>query len=116
MVSWPRKQGRARGNVRTACYQGQLHQSALEARRCNDLHLMQLGGLIRELRAHPQPRFDLVVDGTKVCTYVADFDYFDVERDRQVTEDAKGFRTEIYQLKRKLMRACLGIEVEEVRR
>ena len=30
--------------------------------------------------------------------------------------DVKGHRTEVYRLKKKLMLACFGIEIEEVRR
>lgn len=46
-------------------------------------------------------------------TYVADFVYYDLKRMGFVVEDAKGFRTKEYQIKKKLMRE-IGIEVEEV--
>ncbi len=98
------------------CREGVMHQSKFETKRCNELHLMQTGGLIRDLEAHPQPRFDLVVNDVKVCRYLADFRYFDEQLGREVVEDTKGHRTREYLLKKKLMLACLGIEVEEVRR
>lgn len=100
----------------TRCRQGLHHHSALEAKRCNELHVMQAGGLISDLRAHPQPRYDLAVRDVKVCAYLADFAYFDEQSGREVVEDVKGHRTEVYKLKKKLMLACYGIEVEEVRR
>lgn len=102
--------------IPTRCREGIMHASKLETKRCNELHLMQTGGLIRDLEAHPQPRFDLVVNEVKVCSYMADFRYYDIQLDREVVEDTKGHRTEVYKLKKRLMLACKGIEVEEVRR
>lgn len=103
-------------NRPTRCAQGLMHHSAMEATYCNKLHARAGVGLIRDLKAHPQPRFDLRVNDVHVCYYIADFCYFDIEQDRQVVCDVKGHRTEVYKLKRRLMDACLGIEVEEVRR
>lgn len=48
----------------------------------------------------------------KPCDYVADFTY---RRDgKLVVEDAKGFRTKEYRLKRKMMLWFHGIRIEEV--
>lgn len=99
----------------TRCSQGIMHQSRAESRRCTELHLMQAGGLIRELQAHPQKRYSLDVNSQHVCDYLADFFYYDVERGQDVVEDVKGFQTEISKLKLKLMEACHGIAVEIVR-
>lgn len=98
------------------CREGVMHQSKLETKRCNELHLMQRGGLIRDLEAHPQPRFGFVVNDVKVCSYLSDFRYFDEQLGREVVEDTKGFRSDVFRIKKKLMLACFGIEVEEVRR
>jgi len=100
----------------TRCRQGLMHHSAMEAKRCNELHLMQEGGLISDLEAHPQPRYRLDVEGVHICDYMADFAYYDIEQDRPVVEDVKGHATEVYRLKKKLMLACHGIAVDEVRR
>jgi hypothetical protein len=86
-----------------------------ECKRCNELHAMVNAGLISDLDAHPQPRYDLKVNDVKVCAYLADFRYTDNETGEQVVEDVKGYRTDVYRLKKKLMLACHGIEVEEVR-
>jgi hypothetical protein len=88
----------------------------MEASRCNELHALQAGGLIRDLEAHPQPRFDLRVNDVHVCHYLADFAYHDNESGTRVVEDVKGFRTDTYQIKARLMLACHGIEVQEVRK
>jgi hypothetical protein len=92
-----------------------MHQSTLEARRCDELHLMQAGGLVRDIEAHPQPRYSLDVNGVHVCTYVPDFRYFDTDRDALVVEDAKGILTDVCRIKLKLMAACHGIDVQLVR-
>ena len=48
----------------------------------------------------------------KECSYVADFVY---EQDGQtVVEDTKGFKTEKYIIKRKLMLYLLGIKIHEI--
>jgi hypothetical protein len=108
-----------RGNKFSAsplrCRQNVMHQSTLEARRCDELHLMQQGGLIKDLRAHPQARFSLDVDGHHIADYLADFVYFDNERNARVVEDTKGMVTEVFRLKAKLMVACHGVDVELVR-
>jgi hypothetical protein len=95
-----------------------MHHSAMEAARCDELHAMQTGGLISELEAHPQPKFSLDVDGTHICDYMADFAYWDRDGQVRIVEDVKGYAgdTAVYRLKRRLMLACHGIEVSEVRR
>lgn len=100
------------------CRQDYWHQSKLETKRCNELHIMQLADppIIQNLEAHPQPRFDFVINDVKVCAYIADFRYFDLQLQREVVEDTKGHRTDVYKIKKKLMLAVFGIEVEEVRR
>ena len=48
----------------------------------------------------------------RATTYVADFVY---EQDgKTIVEDTKGFRTKEYELKKKMMRAFLGIEIKEI--
>jgi hypothetical protein len=86
--------------------------SKTEARRYAQLQLLQRAGQISELRPHP--KFDLVVNGHKVCTYTGDAEY--IERGERVVEDTKSPRTRVnptYRLKAKLMRACHGIEIRE---
>ena len=61
-----------------------------------------------------QPKFPLVVEGVKIADYYADFRYCDAETHRQHVVDVKGVRTPVYRLKKKLVRALYGVEVEEV--
>jgi len=86
--------------------------SKKEARRHQELSLLQRGGAIRDLRT--QVPFDIVVNGLKVCTYVADFTYIVPETGEKIVEDAKGYRTPIYRLKARLVRAVHGIVIKEV--
>jgi hypothetical protein len=83
--------------------------SKKEAARWGELLLMRSAGLIADLER--QVRFDLDVNGVRVCRYVADFTY--VEGDCVVVEDCKGFRTPEYKLKRRLLLAIHGIEIRE---
>lgn len=88
--------------------------SKAEAQRFIELSLLQRVGQIADLEC--QVRFSLVVNGIKVCAYVADFRYREVATGRLVIEDVKGVRTRDFVIKKKLMAAVHGIEVQEVSR
>ena len=45
-------------------------------------------------------------------SYIADFVY--ILDGETVVEDVKGYKTEVYELKKKLMKAVHGIEIQEV--
>lgn len=116
MARWGAFRGRTKFNNRpTRCREGVAHQSMLEARWCDDLHTLQAGGRIRELCAHPQPRLRLVVNEIEVTTYVPDFRYTDCDTGQEVIADAKGRPTPEYTLKKRLVLALLGVEVQELR-
>lgn len=66
-------------------------------------------GVISGLRR--QVSFRLVVNGVKVCRYVADFVY--IRGGVRVVEDVKGFRDRVYKLKARLMLACYGVVILE---
>lgn len=102
--------------------------SRKEARRKQELELMQRAGLITGLRFQvpfrliPTQREPDIIGprgGRKLgkviehgVVYVADFVYF--RNGEQVVEDAKGFRTKDYIIKRKLMLWVHGIKIKEV--
>ncbi len=98
------------GNRRTVV-DGVAFASAKEARRYSELRLLERAGNLSELVL--QPRFPLVVNGEKICTYVADFSYRPLRSDTLTIEDVKGVKTPIYNLKKRLMKAVHGIEVRE---
>jgi len=83
--------------------------SKKEDRRLGELRLLAHAGEIGDLRHHVS--YSLHVNGIHVCDYEADFVYR--EKGVEVVEDAKGYRTPVYKLKKRLMRAVLGIEIRE---
>lgn len=91
---------------------GILFSSKKEMKRYQDLKLLFVYGKIGSLEL--QPRFKLEVNGQLICTYVADFRYADLFSMKVVIEDAKGFKTPAYRLKKKLMKAIHNIEIQEV--
>ena len=107
----PRRWGSSRskfGNIRTVV-DGIKFPSRREARRYQQLALMLEAKLIQDLRK--QVRYQIVVNGYLICTYIADFVY--LQDGKEITEDCKGFRTPEYKLKKKLMFACHGINIWE---
>lgn len=86
------------------------HDSLKERQRCWELAQWEKRGRISCVQR--QVRFRLTVKGQYICAYVADFVYLN-ERGETVVEDTKGYRTPLYKLKAKLMRACLGIDIRE---
>jgi hypothetical protein len=88
-----------------------VFDSKREAARYADLKILQQIGEISALAM--QPQYDLWVNNRRICRYKADFSYFD-KAGKLIVEDAKGMRTPVYRLKKKLMAACLGIEIQEV--
>lgn len=90
---------------------GQVFDSALEYHRYNLLRLLERGGAISDLKR--QVSFELIPkqDGERACSYVADFTY--MEDGKLVVEDCKGFKTDVYKIKKKLMLWVHGIRIKE---
>ena len=86
--------------------------SKAEARRYRELKLMEQAGEIESLVL--QPKLTLNPNGVHVGTYVADFLYWDLRSMKPVYEDVKGVKTPVYRLKKKLVKALYGIEIQEV--
>ena len=88
-----------------SCRRGHVHQSKKEALRCTDLSLMEDAKVIKNLQF--QVPFVLInsftYDKKKIrkVEYYADFTY--VEKGIFTIEDCKGYRTEVYKIKRKLL-------------
>lgn len=99
------------GNVKTEV-DGIVFDSKAEAKRYGELKLLLRSGDIQSLVW--QPKLPIVVNGIKVATYIADFTYFDMRKPGHVFEDVKGVRTAVYKLKKKLVKACLDIDIVEI--
>lgn len=94
---------------------GMKFDSLAEGRRYNELKLMRHAGLISELEM--QKKFSIDINGQHICNYYADFFYYDIQNEKWITEDIKGgnaTKTAAYRLKKKLMKAVLGVDIVEV--
>jgi len=77
-------------------------------------------GEITHLEVHP--RFKCMINGVKICDYIADFSYINVKEiglqgqiGCQVVEDVKGFKTDVYKLKKKMVEAIYrGTKIIEI--
>jgi hypothetical protein len=100
-------------NVKTVI-DGVKFDSKAEARRHEHLKLLVKIGEITNLEL--QPCYDIVVNGTKVCRYIADFRYVRTSDQTTVVEDVKSpaSKTPVYRLKNKLLKALLGINITEI--
>lgn len=115
---------------RKAKARGKVFDSTMERGRYYTLSMLEKAGEISDLRM--QVPFELIpaiyeTQEVQLKTktkqvqklvqratyYVADFVYKDAEGN-EVVEDVKGFRTAEYLLKKKMMRAFLGITIQEV--
>ena len=77
-------------------------------------------GEISHLEIHPRIRCE--INGRKICDYLADFRYLDSSQNGpagqvgcQVIEDVKGYKTDVYRLKKKLVEALYpGTKICEI--
>ena len=82
------------------------------------LKMLEEKGIIKDLELQKsfelQPSFKLNGKTYKKITYRADFSYVSVEDNKIHIVDTKGFRTDVYKLKRKMFVYKYGIEIEEI--
>ena len=94
--------------------QGRRYASIKEAEHCEKLIQLEKAGKIGGLEL--QRRFQILgPKGELICVYVADAAFWDHEQDRFRVIDVKGVETDVFKIKRKLMRAFNGIDVEVIR-
>jgi hypothetical protein len=93
-------------NIKTN-YAGRTFDSGKEAARAQELQTLEKGGAIFNLGY--QIRFPLAGG----IIYVADFVYLD-EHLEPVIEDVKGFKTDVYRLKKKLFKEKYNLTISEV--
>lgn len=97
---------------------GERFHSKREARRWQQLLLLQAAGEIRDLERQVPIGLEgrdgpiLTDSGQRQRQYVADFRYVDARTGAVVIEDAKGWPTEGYRIKRAIL-AAMGIQIEE---
>lgn len=87
--------------------------SKREAEYYAELKLREKAGEVYEVEM--QRPFAIVINGQLVCTYKSDFHFYDAIAKRRRVVDTKGFATPEFKLKKKLMKAVLGLEIEVVK-
>lgn len=85
--------------------------SKKEGLRYLELESLLKSGLIKNLRT--QIKYDFIFNDIKITSYVADFVYFCVKKDKQVVEDVKGYKTREYLIKKKMMKAFYSVDIYE---
>ena len=99
-------------------YHGIKFDSKKEMAYYIKLELLEQKGIIKDLELQKsfelQPSFKLNGKTYKKITYRADFSYVSVQDNKIHIVDTKGFRTEIYKLKKKMFAYKYGIEIEEI--
>lgn len=109
--------GRSKYRARKTTVDGITFDSRKEADRYLVLRDLEEDGSIEDLRR--QVRYELVpafdVDGKhyRPVFYVADFVYVDKETGKEIVEDVKGARTDVYKLKSKLFARRYGVSIKE---
>lgn len=93
---------------------GQRFDSTGEFKRWCELKLLERAGEIKDLQR--QVRYKLIVSEIPICDYVADFAYYEQVMGQPVCFIVEDFKspattTPIFGIKRKLMKACHGIDV-----
>jgi len=80
-------------------FDGHIFASKKEMHRYQELKLLQKAGKIRDLKL--QPKFILLppLKGHKAITYTPDFIYYDVDVNKLIVEEVKGFATREYKIK-----------------
>ena len=113
------KKGKSKYKAKKTSIDGIKFDSQKEANRYLNLLVLQRAGFIQDL--HRQVRFELQPSYKKngktirPIYYVADFVYYDTFKGQKIVEDTKGYRTEIYKLKKKLFEFRYPeLEIKEV--
>jgi hypothetical protein len=90
---------------------GVVYDSGKEAYRHSILKLLLRNGEIANLET--QKDYPLIWNGVHIAIYRADFVYTDVATGQTIIEDVKGMRTRPYIMKKRMMKACYGIDIYE---
>lgn len=113
------QKGNSKYNAKKTIVDGIRFDSQKEGNHYLELKLLEKQGLIKDLRI--QVRFELQPSYKKngktirAIYYIADFVYFDKAKKKMIIEDTKGFRTEVYKLKKKIFEYKYpGMEIKEV--
>ena len=111
-MSYPGRQPiRSKYGNRIVEYDGYKFDSQGESMRYYQLKMLQKAGKISGLQVHVP--FELIPKDEKhrAIYYEADFVY--IEDGQKIVEDFKGFRTDVYKIKKRMMKWLYGIDIKE---
>jgi len=102
-------------NIKTEI-DGIKFDSKKEGKRYKELLILEQAKVIQDLRL--QVPYQLIqpmkINGQhqRAILYIADFVY--KQDGKEIIEDVKGMRTDVYRIKRRLMKQVHGIEINEI--
>ena len=103
---------RSKFGAKKTVVDGIKFDSKWESERYGQLKAMERGGIVTDLEL--QVKYDIVINDIKICRYIADFVYKEESPSgeiKKIVEDAKGFETPEFKLKKKLMKAVHNIDI-----
>ena len=103
-------------NNKKIAVDGIIFDSKKEAARYSELKILLKAGLIFDLELQPvyeiQPSYKRQGKTVRAIKYLADFRY--KENGKMVVEDVKGFKTDMYKLKKKLVEYKFDVIIKEL--
>lgn len=95
--------------------------SRLEVNRYCQLKILERAREIKDLRRQVefiiQPSYKKNNKTIRAIKYIADFVYYDVKKKKTIIEDTKGFKNEVYRIKKKIFEYKYPeLEIVEIRR
>ena len=100
---------------------GQEFDSQLEYMRYCQLKILERAKEIKDLQRQVifelQPKYKKGNKTIRAINYIADFVYIDAETGQKIIEDTKGFKNDVYKLKKKLFEYIYkDLEIREIRK
>lgn len=113
------QKGNSKYGAKKVIINGIKFDSQKEGNHYLELKLLEKQGLIKDLRIQVrfelQPKYKKNNKTIRAINYIADFVYFDKAKKKMIIEDTKGFRTEVYKLKKKIFEYVYpDLEIKEV--
>lgn len=84
-----------------------MADSKKESQRLHDLQMLEKAGKIKDLQSQfvfeLQESFKHNGKTIRSIKYILDFYYFDIQKNKWILEDYKGFETDVFKIKRKML-------------
>lgn len=92
---------------------GYTFDSVFEGQYYVKLKMLKLAGQIKDFKM--QVPFPVMINGKHVFKYIADFVVTENDNTAQIHE-VKGYKTDVYKLKKKCIEAYYNIKIKEIRK